>query len=245
MGLLECRKAFLSEHLWIVNAFTCPKHSWNLHCSTFILVSHLQQKNWARKHLGQWDLKSQDGLVTRWLLIKCILVIIERISRNLFKGHYLKNRNHFLKIFLYFCNLEKFFPHFEKEDHLQIFGRLLNPRKMVTRMPESSCFRTQFERQRVHGSQILLKSAQQHFYLSFPLTTDKVSYKTFLSVRSEISRLGGKTLTTYHMYCGHNWQNFSQHVQTPLCQEPETFSQNFIPFLKSFYSAFWKKRSSS
>ena len=71
-------------------------------------------------------------------------------------------------------------------------------------MPKSSRFRTRFENQRVNVSQTLLKSLPQHFYLNFPLTTDKLSYKTSLSVRSEILGPFRNTLTANHMYSRHN-----------------------------------------
>ena len=42
-------------------------------------------------------------------------------------------------------------------------------------MPESSCFRTPFEIERVHVSETLLKSTLQDFYAKFPLIQDKLS----------------------------------------------------------------------
>ena len=51
----------------------------------------------------------------------------------------------------------------------------MSPKNVDTSMSESSCFGTPFEIQRVHVSQTLLKSARQHFYPNFPLTTDILS----------------------------------------------------------------------
>ena len=128
-----------------------------------------------------------------------------------------------------------------------IFGRLFTPRNVVTWMPESSCFRTPYESQLVHVSQTLPQSAPQHCYPKFPLTTDKISYEIFLSVRSEISRLFGNTLTPDHRYSPHNWKNFPQDVQTPLSQKPTTIFSNiysiFAIYTKLF--EFWRKRSCS
>ena len=100
-------------------------------------------------------------------------------------------------------------------------------------MPESSCFRTPFESQRVHGSQTLLKSARQHFSPTFAIVQDKLNLKTSLLVRSKILGLFGNTLTADHMYSRHYWEKFPQHVQTSLYQKPKKFSQIFIEFLQS------------
>ena len=71
-------------------------------------------------------------------------------------------------------------------------------------MLESSCLRTPFESQGVNGSQALLKPAQQHFYPNFALISDKLSWKTFLSVRSEVLGLFVNAFTANHMYYRHN-----------------------------------------
>ena len=56
----------------------------------------------------------------------------------------------------------------------QIIWKLLTPKNLVTLMPGSSCFRTPFANQRVHGSQTLTNSAWLHNYRSFPLIRDKI-----------------------------------------------------------------------
>ena len=97
-------------------------------------------------------------------------------------------------------------------------------------MPESSCFRTPFESQRVHLSQRLLKSTPQHLYPKFPLIQVELSQKTSLFVRTEILGLLGNRLTLDHMYSCHNWKKFMQHVQTPLCQKLQIFSESLLHF---------------
>ena len=42
-------------------------------------------------------------------------------------------------------------------------------------MPKSSCLRTNFESERVHGCQTFLKRARQDFYPNFSLIQDKLS----------------------------------------------------------------------
>ena len=53
-------------------------------------------------------------------------------------------------------------------------------------MPESSFFRTPFTSQGINGSQTVLKVARQRAYSNFALTEDKFSWKTLLSVKSQI-----------------------------------------------------------
>ena len=128
-----------------------------------------------------------------------------------------------------------------------VFRKLLTPRNMVTWMPWSSRFRTPVENQRLHGWQTMLKSARQHFHLNFPLSQDNLSKKTSLLVRCEILGHFGNMLTAAHMSACHNSEKFQRHVQTPLSQTPERFSDIFIPVLQSIskFSAFWKNRSAS
>ena len=90
---------------------------------------------------------------------------------------------------------------------------------MVTWMLERSRFRTPVESQRVHGWQTLLKWARKDIHLNFPLTQEKLSYKTSLSVRWEILVLFGNMVTAAYMSACHNSEKFQQHVQTPLSEK--------------------------
>ena len=109
----------------------------------------------------------------------------------------------------------------------------MSPRNVVTWMPERSCFRTPSQSQGVHVSQEMLKSERQRFYPTFQSTIDKLSQKTALSVRSEISLLFANRLTADQMYSRNNWENLSQHVQRPLSQKRQTFTWIFIQYLES------------
>ena len=53
-------------------------------------------------------------------------------------------------------------------------------------MQESSHFITPLESERVQGLQSLLKQAPQNVHPEFPLSQDKMSWKTTLLVRCEI-----------------------------------------------------------
>ena len=103
-------------------------------------------------------------------------------------------------------------------------------------MPKSSCFRTPFRSQRVHLCKTLLKSARQHFYPTFPLMQDKLSWKTSLWIRSKISGMLVSTLADDHMYSPHSWQKFPQRIQTQLFKKAKIIPEIFIAFLKSTWN---------
>ena len=166
-----------------------------------------------------WNLRRL--LVTRWLPITYILVITESNSRNMFKHDYLKNSKHFLQYLFNFCNLHKMQRILQKKMSfiLSIFQKIVTPRNMVTWMPASSSLRTPFVSQPVLGWQKLLISARHNFHSNFPLSQDKLNYKTSLLLRCEILALFGNTLTANHMYSCHYWEKLLQHAPTPLCQK--------------------------
>ena len=60
-----------------------------------------------------------------------------------------------------------------------------------------------------------------------------MSWKTSLSVRSEILGLFVNTLITDDKFLPHNNKNFPQPIRNQLSKKPKTFAGNFITFLKS------------
>ena len=117
----------------------------------------------------------------------------------------------------------------------------MTPENVVTWMPKSSCFRTPFNSQSVHGSQTLLKLVWQDVYLDFPLILDKTSQKTSVFVRCEILRVFDNRLAADHMYSRHNWGKLRQHDKTTLAQQRKT---NFycIFAMHTKFCTFWKKK---
>ena len=114
MCLLECPKAPIWEHSLEVNVLKGPKHCWSLHDSTFMLTSHSCQTKWEMYHAFWLDLKCENRLITRWRPITCVLVTIDRNSRNKFQRNYLQNQKHFLEFLLHFWNLQKILSILEK-----------------------------------------------------------------------------------------------------------------------------------
>ena len=119
---------------------------------------------------------------------------------------------------------------------VEVFWKLLTPKEAFSYMSERSCFRTFFGNQHVHGFQTLQTSARHHYYPIVPWIWDKLSWKKFVLVRSEILRLFVNTLTTDYKFSSHNLHNFTQQFQTPLSQKQKTFSQFCFPFLQSTWN---------
>ena len=93
------------------SSFTTPFGSQSVRGSQTLLKSPrnrfypnfpLIQDKLSLKHLSQSDPKSKDSLLTRWLLITCILLIVERNPGNLSNRNYLQNQKQFLKVLLHF-----------------------------------------------------------------------------------------------------------------------------------------------
>ena len=133
MCLLECPKAPIWEHSLEVNVLKGPKHCWSLHDSTFMLTSHSCQTKWEMYHAFWSDLKCENRLITRWRPITCILVTIDRNSRNKFQRNYLQNQKHFLELLLHFWNVHKIFSFWKKKSAWEtlIFLELLDPENIV------------------------------------------------------------------------------------------------------------------
>ena len=100
-------------------------------------------------------------------------------------------------------------------------------------MPKTNSSKTTLGNEPIHRSQTLPKSACQHFYQSFQLIKDKLSWKTCLLIRSKILQLFVTTLTARNMYSFHNWQKFTQGLQRYISQKGKTISGIFNTFLKS------------
>ena len=62
---------------------------------------------------------------------------------------------------------------------------------------------------------------------------DKLSWKKFPLVRSEILGLCFNTLKAYHTYSRQNCEKFRQQVKAKLSSNPEIFFQIFFSFFKA------------
>ena len=129
------------------------------------------------------------------------------ILHQLFQTVLYQNRLHFHKFLLNFRNLHKILLILKKKISFiaLIFWKLLTPTYVVTLMPVSSCFRTPFTSKCVHVSQRLLQRFLKHFNSKFPLIYDKLYWKLFTLVRSEMLGMFGNTFPANHKYSRHIW----------------------------------------
>ena len=93
-------------------------------------------------------------------------------------------------------------------------------------------YKTRFGKQRVGGFETVLKPARHHYYRMFASIWDKLSWKNFVLVCSEILGLFVNTLTAEYQYSRRNMQDFTQQIQTQFSQKRKAFSAFFIAFLK-------------
>ena len=75
----KCLKSPVLEDPSTSNMEDLPKHFWNLHQSTLTIFLDNCQVSWIGKSLSYWHAKSWYCLLTRWLLMKSILLLIDTI----------------------------------------------------------------------------------------------------------------------------------------------------------------------
>ena len=107
-------KRAVSEHHLKVNMLIGPKHLWNMHENTLIILFHHSKGKWSGKCLPYWNLKSQGWLLTHWLPMTSILHEIPGNCNFLFKCNYVKNENLF-HTFFSIDGIYIYLKHFEKK----------------------------------------------------------------------------------------------------------------------------------
>ena len=114
---------------------------------------------------------------------------------------------------------------------------------MFTQASKRYCFSTPFSNQRVNGFETLLKSARHRYFPLFPRIRDKLSWKKFAWVTSEIFLLFVNTLTPDEKYSRRYMETFWQQVQTLLSQKERDFFKIFywISEMCMKFRTFWKK----
>ena len=122
----------------------------------------------------------------------------------------------FCGLFITFLKSAWKLEHSEKKKSILawILPKLMHPKEMFTKASKRSCFSIPFGKQPVNGFETLLKSARHHYFPIFPRIRDKLSWKKFSLVTSEIFRLFVNTLTPDDKYSRYNMQIFWQQLQT-------------------------------
>ena len=105
-SLDKCLQSPVWEETSTSNTVNVSKRCWNLHRSTFIIFTDHCPRKRLGKTLSYWHEKFWDCVLTHWLPMKSILFIIVKIRRYQFICNFLRNKNLFLGLLLYFWNLD-------------------------------------------------------------------------------------------------------------------------------------------
>ena len=77
--VIQMPKISVSEDHSTTNTLNGPKHCWNLHDSTFIIMIDHCEGNWVGKSFSSWYVKSYDCLLTYCLPMTNFLFLIGTI----------------------------------------------------------------------------------------------------------------------------------------------------------------------
>ena len=111
-------------------------------------------------------------------------------------------------------------------------------------MPKKSSFKGSFGKQHGKRAQTLLKFAWQNLYHIYWSLWRQLTFKKFLLLICQISRLFPNTLSADGKYSLLNTDNLTQPIQMQLSRKEKTFCDCFSAFLKSRlnFEHFFKKR---
>ena len=113
-SLDKCLKSSVWDDPLTSNIVNGLKHSWNRNASTFtIFIGHCEDNSVPKSH-SCWHAKDSYCLLTHWLLMTCILVLVETIYCLIFRCNYLRNKNAFLDFSLHLRNLVSILNIFQK-----------------------------------------------------------------------------------------------------------------------------------
>ena len=163
-----------------------------------------------------------------------ILFVKVTIHGNQFKCHYLRNKKTFLKFLLHFWNLHQIWNIFQQNMTLIgfVFAKLRTAKDMVREMSKNPGFRTPFDSQHAKGSKRLLKIARKHFYYNFSWLSEEKRKISLLEI-FEILGLFVNTLTADDEYSLCKSENLPPQLKYNFFDKQKTFSESFVPFLKS------------
>ena len=150
--------------------------------------------------------------------MRSILFKIVRTWQYWFKCNYVKDRKLFLKFFFYFLTLHQKLKILKRNVIVtaNVFPKLQHVKILVKSPSKELCFRTYFENQQVKVSEILVKSAWEHFYLFFSSLWGELILKTSRLLICEILGVFIKTLRADEKYSVRHFENFSLPIQMQL-----------------------------
>ena len=164
-----------------------------------------------------------------------ILFKIVRICNSQFKCNYLKNEKVLLNFAFHFWNLHQILKILKKRMILiaNVFPKLQTLKILVRPQSKKQRFRTRFESQNVKASQVLAKSPWDRFSVVFSSFSGKLISKMSHLVLGEVRVLFVNRLTANAKYPVQDCENLQLLIQMQLYEKQKTFSEFFVPFLKS------------
>ena len=161
-----------------------------------------------------------------------ILFQTMRIWHSRFKCNYLKYDRLLLNFLLHWWNLHQILKILTKKMIVtaHAFPKLQIVKDFIWRLSKKRRFTTPFYSQHVKGSQILLKSAWEHFYHIFSCFWWKLIGKTSLLVIGEILGVFVNTLTNNDKYPLQNCEDLLLPIQVQLCKKRKIFPDFLFHF---------------
>ena len=114
-----------------------------------------------------------------------------------------------------------------------VFAKLQTVKNLVRTLSKKRCFRTRFNSQHMKVSEILGKSWRECFCHVFSSSSRIFIWKMSPQVVGEILGVFVNTLIADDKYPVQDYENSQLLIQMQLCEKGKTFSQFFVPFLKS------------
>ena len=114
-----------------------------------------------------------------------------------------------------------------------VFAKLQTVKNLVRTLSKKRCFRTRFNSQHMKVSEILGKSWRECFCHVFSSSSRIFIWKMSPQVVGEILGVFVNTLIADDKYPVQDYENSQLLIQMQLWEKGKTFSQFFVPFLKS------------
>ena len=107
------------------------KDLWKMNKSNFAQLFYFCGLNWIGNYRSCWDMKSQNRLLTHWLLMTLILVTKGKNYHKQFKCNYLRNKQKMYELFISFLEPILNFGRFLKrdEDHCSFISDITDSQR--------------------------------------------------------------------------------------------------------------------
>ena len=202
-----------------------PKHFWNLHESTFIILPHHSEWKWFGKNIPYWNLKSYRSFLTHWLPMTGILLGIVGICSSVFKWYDLKDQTLFSPFFSLFWNVHHTLNILKKRSSssLMYFRNYRLSKFWLDRSLNSVVSEDPSTFNMLKSPKHLWNLHESTFIIFFSHSEDKMIPKISPLLKFEILRLFLKTLAADDTYAVWVYADLQFPIQMQLSEKRETF----------------------